>query len=83
MDSLLHFIQAHWNGPIMGLFGLAVVMTMPAKLPWPFDQLEIINWLWGWIHDATQVFVNMRGAKSPPTLPPGAPNVKAEETPKE
>jgi len=45
---------------IIGLLVLAFVITMRAKLPNPFCNIEILEWWYEWIRDAMLAFVNLR-----------------------
>jgi hypothetical protein len=45
----------------LGLFGLAMAVTMRPKLPWPFNRVEILEWLYEWVRDGLMTFISMRG----------------------
>lgn len=45
----------------LGLFALAMAVTMRPKLPWPFALIEPLEWLYEWVRDGLLTFVSMRG----------------------
>lgn len=45
----------------LGLFALAMAVTMRPKLPWPFVLVEPLEWLYEWVRDGLLTFVSMRG----------------------
>lgn len=50
------FFHEHREG--IGLFGLAVAVTMPPRLP---HWYEIPEWCWEWGRSAIMTFVSLRG----------------------
>lgn len=53
------FLSKHQEG--LGLFALAMAVTMRPKLPWPFSLIEPLEWLYEWFRDGLLTFVSMRG----------------------
>ncbi len=53
------FAHTHQEG--IGLFLLAMAVTMRPKLPWPFVLLEPLEWAYEWVRDGILTFVSMRG----------------------
>lgn len=45
----------------LGLFALALAVTMPSELPWPFNKVPILAWSHLWLKNALQTFVSIRG----------------------
>ena len=45
----------------LGLFALAMAVTMRPKLPWPFVLIEPLEWAYEWLRDGLLTFVSMRG----------------------
>jgi hypothetical protein len=66
MEALSHFLTA--NGPVLSLLALALIVTMREELPPPLDQIPVLVWLYGWLHDALKTFVSFRSPapKGPP-----------------
>jgi hypothetical protein len=55
------------HAAVASLFGLAVIVSMPEKLPAPLDRVAVLCWLYAWVHDALKTFVSFR---SPRPVPP-------------
>ncbi len=53
------FVQRHQES--LGLFALAMAVTMAEKLPWPFCRLEMLEWAYEWLRRGVMAFVSFRG----------------------
>jgi hypothetical protein len=60
---LVAFVKAH--EAVVGLFAIALIVTMKEQLPYPFNKVDVLNWAWSWMHDSLKTFVNMRSPKTP------------------
>ena len=49
------------NQIIFGLLASAIISTMPADLP---TWKQFPNWMWHWVRDAANTFLNFRGMKT-------------------
>lgn len=57
---------------VLGLLGLAFIITMRPKLPRPFCRIDCIEWAYEWTHDALKAFVSFRSPSQPAI--PAAPS---------
>lgn len=51
----------HDHSEALLLFGLAMAVTMPEKLPWPFCLIVPLEWCWEWLRKGLVTFVSLRG----------------------
>ena len=58
LSSISALIVKHEE--ILIILALAMIVTMPEVLPWPFSKVEIFNWTYGWMHNGLKTFVSMR-----------------------
>ena len=58
-QSVTDFAALHKES--LGLFGLAMAVTMRKQLPWPLNKLEPLEWCYEWLRDGLLTFVSMRG----------------------
>ena len=58
-QPVLSFLAQHKES--VGLFALAMAVTMRPHLPWPFVLLEPLEWLYEWLRDGLLTFVSLRG----------------------
>lgn len=45
----------------LGLFAIALIVTMRPKLPLPFSLIEPLEWCWEWAREALLTFISLRG----------------------
>lgn len=60
---LAGFMSRHSEG--LTLLVLAFVATMREQLPSPLNRIEMLVWLYDWVHDALKTLVNLRTPKPP------------------
>ena len=58
LNTITNFI--HSNGPVLSLLLLAFIVNMREELPAPFNRIQAVVWLYGWLHDALKTFVSFR-----------------------
>lgn len=58
-QSIEALIEKHQDA--LGLFALAMAVTMAEKLPWPFYKLEMLEWAYEWLRRGLLTFVSFRG----------------------
>ena len=63
LASVSTFVNKHSEG--LALLALAFVVTMRDGLPYPFNKVDALNWLYAWLHDALKTLANMRAAGAP------------------
>lgn len=77
MGMFLAFLQWAYKAAleheaVIGLLGLAFIITMPPRLPVPFCNAAPLEWLWEWCHNGLKAFVSFRqptGSEVPPASP--------------
>lgn len=70
IEHLGAFVSRH--AEVIGLLGLAFVVTMRDELPAPFNRVALLVWCYGWLHDALKTFVSFRGPSKPAEPRPAA-----------
>ena len=58
-QSVADFAEIHKES--LGLFGLALAVTMRKQLPWPLNKLDPLEWCYEWLRDGLLTFISMRG----------------------
>lgn len=59
-DSIVKgFISEHKEG--LGLMALALASALPPELPYPFNKVEALSWVYKWFRSGILTFVSMRG----------------------
>ena len=76
LASVSGFVASHREG--LAFAALAFATTMRDSLPWPFNKVDILNWLYAWVHDAFKTMINMRSGGAPTVQRP--PEAKPDGT---
>lgn len=56
---IAEFLGKHREG--LALFGMALIVTMRPRLPWPFHLVDSFEWAYEWLREALLTLLSMRG----------------------